>query len=134
MRESKFRGKSIGAFDKGEWRYGYLMQMHQPHRLFIGKWQHIGGEATIKDELFSSYEEVDPETVGQFTDKHDRNGVEIYEGDIVPWSSLTLVVEWNDRQAAFNLVRHEPYTRTTMTQFENLEVIGNIHGQKEEHD
>ncbi len=80
MRQIKFRGKRV---DNGEWVYGYLMQMHQPDRLFIGNWNNIGGEATIKDELFSSYKEVIPETVGQFIGLLDKHENKIFEGDKV---------------------------------------------------
>ena len=81
MRETKFRGKTL----KGEWIYGYLMNMHSDARLFIGTWKNIGGEATVKDELFFSYKEVDPKTVGQCIGCEDKNGKEIYESDRLRW-------------------------------------------------
>ena len=57
-REFKFRGKSI---NHGEWVYGKL------HGFGI--------------DLFD--EPVKEDTICQFTGLHDKNGKEIYEGDIV---------------------------------------------------
>lgn len=115
MREIKFRGKRL---DNGEWLYGSLVILNG--RYFI----------------FDDVNEVDPTTVGEFTGLKDKNGKEIYEGDVIRSSLSEDRIFYHTGNAAFMeaLVDRKElcYLRLDQDWIYKFrkEVIGNIHDHK----
>lgn len=72
MREIKFRAKRV---DNGEWVYGnYCQSMSSPNAI-----QELDYYGNCEGKLF----EIDRNTLCQYTGLEDKNGKEVYEGDIV---------------------------------------------------
>jgi len=127
MREIKFRGMDI----KGNWHYGNLAILPANIR-HLQKGHYISND----DGLPFAFQ-VRPETVGEYTGLKDRNGREIYEGDIVHRKfqetnnlAIRKVVFQND---GFKLQETGLFTGLSMLypSLEFIEVIGNIYENPE---
>lgn len=137
-REILFHGKRI---DNDEWVEGCLLIGFTGIHYIITLHDHILGIT----EMY----EVDPSTVGQYTGLTDKNGVKIFDGDVLRlYSELenytwTAVVEFGNPNCTYNWGWHlKPLAPCHQnpdillwvnTDLENIEaeIISNIHDGKD---
>ena len=132
-REIKFRGKRL---DNEEWVYGDLLQIVGGFVIYHGSHTDstlIEDRPNLAVELYMN--EVSPvhtDTVGQFTGRHDVNGKEIYEGDIVKNESAGFfgVIKFKDSAFIIDIDKIKG-TLFACLQTDSLEVVGNIHDNPE---
>ena len=143
-REIKFRGKRI---DNGEWVYGgYHKHIKRQISPIGDSLQDDDIAHLIIQSGFADWNipkplhgiEVIPETVGQYTGLKDKNGKEIYEGDIVcdRWANFYTPIFRNGIYMAYNvkdlhLTKQEPSTQFNVIWKNGCEVIGNIYENPE---
>jgi hypothetical protein len=88
MREIKFRGQD----EFGYWQYGYLVDIG------YGDFQIFNG--------MNDFEDVDKDTIGQFTGYYDCTNKEIYEGDIINYKDELVVCIYSKSYAGFFLSKN----------------------------
>lgn len=111
MRTIKFRGKRTN----GKWKESESIVRRLDGRVILGGYV------------------INPSTVGQFTGLFDKNGMEIYEGDIVQYIGNGLGDEF-ETEVKFEGAGFDPIAAIYwMSDIEGVgcEIIGNIHDNPE---
>lgn len=128
MREIKYRGKRV---DNGEWVYGYYSKSTP---IFEGV-GHSYITPICENGSIDMYRKVNPNTVGEYAGLKDKNGKEIYEGDILHNEEEDSIstINWYDLVAQF-VACTSPYEEDRHLELylsDGCVVVGNIYENPE---
>lgn len=129
MKNILYRGKRKGN-ESNEWVDGFYVCLNQKaHRIYTGYAETDCGD--YYPELF----EVIPETIGQYTGLIDKNGVKIFEGDIVRYNGEKHIVVFETRGETgyfgIKIDHIETWGFCLYVPAKLMEVIGNIYDNSE---
>lgn len=121
MREIKFRGKRV---DNVGWVSGYYVQ--DPWGRSRIYWK------PFEDASSNTWHYVDPTTVGQFTGLKDKEGNEVYEGDICTGhSDGSGKISWTDFDGGYHYEFVDENAVGIWEVLGEIKIIGNIHDNPE---
>ena len=140
-REIKFRGQKLNS---NEWVYGSLAYFFNnkkntcimPNCYFgtrdFGE-QDEQGKPIIEDEMaLGGFINVKPETVGQFTGLYDKNGKEIYEGDVIKYTQHHFNTDMTKEKVKVVKWKYDKWgVYETNAGESDIEIIGNIYQNPE---
>ena len=109
MREIKFR---MWDKENEEWIYAEPIYGFFPNII-------------ISDDIKDRYGDVQ-----QYTGLKDKNGKEIYEGDIINGTWKNITIKWSDCDAGFNFSDENDWRPFTQKHCSEIEIIGNIYENK----
>ena len=133
MREILFRGICT---ETGDWVNGFYVRLNcKEHRIYSGYAE------TDCGDYYPDWEQVAPDTVGQFTGMTDKNGKRIFERDIVRAKFCgkhqgTFTIEFINGcfyavPVGGTIDSLRPWKYSVGGENGNMEVIGNIHDNPE---
>lgn len=127
----KFRGKDV--YDPKSWIYGFGVIKHNDMNCGITHKAFVSIHSYDEEEQDFREDSVLEETVGMYTGLEDKNGTEIYEGDLLGSIDGLCLVSWDEEKAAFILrFQNYPYENLYMEEMlDDAEIIGNIHDNPE---